>query len=91
MARHAAAGPLGRHHLCLEDSRDHQEPVSYTHLKCWMRVERTDNRFTSGFKKGDIVQYPIAHHEGLYFLPPDVYKRQAQVNNGSTPSIKPIQ
>ena len=38
--------------------------------KCWMRVERTDNRFTSGFKKGDIVQYPIAHHEGLYFLPP---------------------
>ncbi len=34
-----------------------------------MRVERTDNRFTSGFKKGDIVQYPIAHHEGLYFLP----------------------
>ena len=37
--------------------------------KCWMRVERTDNRFTSGFKKGDIVQYPIAHHEGLYFLP----------------------
>ncbi len=38
--------------------------------KCWMRVERTDNPFTSGFKKGDIVQYPIAHHEGLYFLPP---------------------
>ena len=37
--------------------------------KCWMRVERTDNRFTSGFKKGDIVQYPIAHHEGLYFVP----------------------
>ena len=37
--------------------------------KCWMRVERTDNRFTSGFKTGDIVQYPIAHHEGLYFLP----------------------
>lgn len=37
--------------------------------KCWMRVERTDNRFTSGFKKGDIVLYPIAHHEGLYFLP----------------------
>lgn len=37
--------------------------------KCWMRVERTNNRFTSGFKKGDIVQYPIAHHEGLYFLP----------------------
>lgn len=38
--------------------------------KCWMRVEQTDTPFTSGFKKGDIVQYPIAHHEGLYFLPP---------------------
>ncbi|MDO4987877.1 MAG: phosphoribosylformylglycinamidine synthase subunit PurQ [Synergistes sp.] len=37
--------------------------------KCWLRVESTDNHFTSGLKKGDIVQYPIAHHEGLYFLP----------------------
>ena len=38
--------------------------------KCWLRVEQTENRFTSGLKKGGIVQYPIAHHEGLYFLPP---------------------
>ena len=38
--------------------------------KCWIRVEQTENRFTSGFKKGDVVQYPIAHMEGLYFLPP---------------------
>ncbi len=39
--------------------------------KCWMRVEQTNNRFTSGLKKGSIVQYPIAHHEGLFFLPKD--------------------
>ncbi|MDO5115715.1 MAG: phosphoribosylformylglycinamidine synthase subunit PurQ [Synergistaceae bacterium] len=38
--------------------------------KCHIRVESTDNRFTSGLKKGEVVQYPIAHHEGLYFLPP---------------------
>lgn len=39
--------------------------------KCWLRVEQTNNRFTSGLKKGSIVQYPIAHHEGLFFLPKD--------------------
>lgn len=38
--------------------------------KCYVRVERTDNRFTSGLRQGSVVQYPIAHHEGLYFLPP---------------------
>ena len=38
--------------------------------KCYVRVEQTNNRFTSGLKKGEIVEYPIAHHEGLYFLPP---------------------
>lgn len=37
--------------------------------KCHIRVEQTNNQFTKGFKVGDIVQFPIAHHEGLYFLP----------------------
>jgi len=37
--------------------------------KCHVRVEQTDNSFTAGFKAGTIVQFPIAHHEGLYFLP----------------------
>jgi phosphoribosylformylglycinamidine synthase len=39
--------------------------------RCHIRVEQTDNPFTAGFKTGDVVQFPIAHHEGLYFLPPD--------------------
>lgn len=43
---------------------------SFICKKCWVRVEQTDNRFTSGYKKGDVVQFPIAHKEGLYFLPP---------------------
>lgn len=37
---------------------------------CHIRVEQTDNPFTGGLKKGEVVQYPIAHHEGLFFLPP---------------------
>lgn len=36
---------------------------------CLLKVERTDTPFTSAFKKGQIVQFPIAHHEGLFFLP----------------------
>lgn len=34
----------------------------------YLRVENTDNCFTSEYKKGDLVQFPIAHHEGLFFL-----------------------
>ena len=39
--------------------------------ECHMRVERNDTPFTRAFAKGEIVQFPIAHHEGLFFLPPD--------------------
>ncbi len=42
--------------------------------KCYVRVEQTNNHFTSGLKKGSIAQYPIAHHEGLFFLPPTELK-----------------
>ena len=38
---------------------------------CHIRVERNNTPFTKSFKDGQIVQFPIAHHEGLYFLPPD--------------------
>ncbi len=38
--------------------------------KCHIRVEQTNNSFTSSLKAGEILQFPIAHHEGLYFLPP---------------------
>lgn len=36
-----------------------------------LRVERTDTSFTRAFHEEQIVQFPIAHHEGLYFLPDD--------------------
>jgi phosphoribosylformylglycinamidine synthase len=35
---------------------------------CFLKVERTDTPFTSSFSRGQIVQFPIAHHEGLFFL-----------------------
>jgi phosphoribosylformylglycinamidine synthase len=38
---------------------------------CHIRVERSDTPFTKSFKDGQIAQFPIAHHGGLYFLPPD--------------------
>jgi phosphoribosylformylglycinamidine synthase len=39
--------------------------------KCYVRVERCDTPFTNAYAAGQIVQFPISHHEGLYFLPPD--------------------
>lgn len=39
--------------------------------KAYLRVERCDTPFTRSFHEDQIVQFPIAHHEGLYFLPPD--------------------
>ncbi|MDR1482283.1 MAG: phosphoribosylformylglycinamidine synthase subunit PurQ [Synergistaceae bacterium] len=38
---------------------------------CYLRVERNNTPFTRSFPDRQIVQFPIAHHEGLYFLPPD--------------------
>lgn len=39
--------------------------------KSYLRVERSDTPFTRSFHEKQIVQFPIAHHEGLFFLPPD--------------------
>jgi phosphoribosylformylglycinamidine synthase len=37
----------------------------------YLRVEQNDTPFTCSFADGEIVQFPIAHHEGLYYLPED--------------------
>lgn len=42
---------------------------------CYIRVEDTDNPFTKYLTKGEVLQFPIAHHEGLYFLPPAELKK----------------
>lgn len=39
--------------------------------KCHIRVERNDTPFTKAFREKQIVQIPIAHYNGRYFLPDD--------------------
>ena len=37
-----------------------------------LRVERTDNAFTSGLEVGQRLEIPVAHGDGNYFAAPDV-------------------
>ncbi len=37
----------------------------------WVRVESTATPFTAGIPEGTVLQMPIAHGEGGFFLPPD--------------------
>ena len=43
--------------------------------QCTVRAERTDTPFTSNLQTGQVLKMPIAHHEGLYFLPPNDLKQ----------------
>lgn len=43
--------------------------LSFICSPCTIRVERNDLPFTCLFEKRQVVQFPIAHHEGLFFLP----------------------
>ncbi len=36
--------------------------------KCHVRVERSDTPFTGFFQNGQVLQFPIAHNEGLFYL-----------------------
>lgn len=49
---------------------------------CHVRVERDDTPFTCLYKKGQVLRIPIAHYEGLYFLPGrdiDALEREGRV------------
>jgi len=39
-----------------------------------LKVERNDTAFTSGYDAGEIVTYPVAHHDGNYFADGDTLK-----------------
>jgi phosphoribosylformylglycinamidine synthase len=41
---------------------------------CLLKVENVSTPFTSLFSRGQIVQFPIAHGDGLYTLPEDELK-----------------
>jgi len=39
-----------------------------------LRVERADTLFTGGYQLGQIVRFPVAHHDGNYFADPDTLR-----------------
>ncbi|HEY9078816.1 phosphoribosylformylglycinamidine synthase subunit PurQ [Magnetovibrio sp.] len=39
-----------------------------------LKVERNDTVFTSGYDAGEIVTYPVAHHDGNYFTDAETLK-----------------
>ena len=39
-----------------------------------LKVERADTAFTGGYSAGEIVTYPVAHHDGNYFTDDDTLK-----------------
>ena len=40
-----------------------------------LRVEETQSAFTAGYSKGQVIEIPIAHHEGNYTADPDTLRR----------------
>lgn len=40
-----------------------------------LRVETTDSPFTTGYTKGQVVAFPVAHHDGNYVADADTVKR----------------
>jgi phosphoribosylformylglycinamidine synthase I len=40
-----------------------------------LRVERADTLFTSGYAKGQVVRFPIAHKDGSYFADDETLQR----------------
>lgn len=41
----------------------------------YLRVERTDTPFTNKFSRGQVVRFPIAHHDGNYFADSETLKK----------------
>ncbi len=40
-----------------------------------LAVTTTDSAFTQGYNRGAVVQVPVAHHDGNYFVDPDTMAR----------------
>ena len=41
----------------------------------FLKVERDDTIFTSHYNSGDVVRFPIAHHDGNYFAQPSTIEQ----------------
>jgi phosphoribosylformylglycinamidine synthase len=42
-----------------------------------LRVEAADTPFTRGYRKGQVIRIPVAHHDGNYYADDDTVKRLA--------------
>lgn len=40
-----------------------------------LKVERADTAFTGGYTAGDVITYPVAHHDGNYFTDAETLAR----------------
>ena len=41
----------------------------------YLKVETSDSAFTGGYAKGQVVRFPVAHHDGSYFADAETLKR----------------
>lgn len=46
----------------------HNEKLRFICKNVHLRVESTGSAFTSGFEKGDVLEIPVSHGEGNYFI-----------------------
>lgn len=40
----------------------------------WLRVETADNVFTRSYRPGEVVRFPVAHHDGNFRADPDTVR-----------------
>lgn len=52
----------------------HNEKLKFVCKNVYIRAESTDSIFTSGLKKGQVLDIPVSHGEGNYFIEKDGLK-----------------
>ncbi len=53
----------------------HNEKLRFICKNVHIRVESTRSLFTSGLKRGNVLEIPVSHGEGNYFIEPDGLKK----------------
>ena len=54
--------------------------LKYVCKDIFMRVEANDTPFTSKYKNGQVISYPVGHGEGNYYAPDDTIKQLEDKN-----------
>ena len=48
--------------------------IKFVCKEVMLEVAQTDNPFTEGYAKGEIIRCPVAHHDGNFFAAPETLK-----------------